>query len=128
VCSELRAPLFGELPEADGAHLRQRADRQSRAAPHVLDARDERGGDRTQPHEHHAQFSFGGRDVPTGFDCHYYGPFRDWSAGAWPGSVSRWRGGRLTAGSPATRATERTRCTTGTEVASASTTTIQNNN
>src|SRR5256884_9105960 len=88
---DFRAPLLGALPEADGAYLRQRADRQSGAPAHVLDARDERRGDRTQPHEHHAPFSFGGRDVPTAFDCHHYGPFRDLSAGAWPGSVSRWR-------------------------------------
>src|SRR5438445_5037327 len=125
---DLGTPLLGALTEPDGPHLRKRSDRQPRAAPHVLDSRDERRGDRTQPHEHHAQFPCGGRDVPAGLLCHDYGPFRVCRAGACPGSVSRARGGRGMAGSRATRATYTTRCTTVTAVASASTTTIQNNN
>src|SRR5213082_666835 len=108
---DLGTPLVGALPQPDGPHLRQRPDREPGAPAHVLDARNEGRRYRTQSHEHHA-----------------YGPFRDCSAGAWPGSVSRWRGGRLTEGSPATRATYSTRCTTVTEVANASTTTIQNSN
>src|SRR5205807_2496841 len=46
---DLGTPLLGALTEPDGPHLRKRSDRQPRAAPHVLDSRDERRGARTQP-------------------------------------------------------------------------------
>src|SRR5207247_2658645 len=85
---DLGTPLVGALPQPDGPHLRQRPDREPGAPAHVLDARNEGRRYRTQSHEHHAQFSLGGRDVPTGLTHHAYGPFRDCSAGAWPGSVS----------------------------------------
>ena len=66
-------------------------------------------------------------DVPAGPLWHDQIPFRDCSAAAWPGSVSRGRA-RRAGRPPVTRATCTTRCTTVTVVASASTATIQNNN
>src|SRR5438105_9287764 len=125
---DLGTALLGALAQPNGSHLRQRSDRDARPAPHVLDARHERRRDGPEPPPHDAESSSGGRDVPAGRLCHHYGPFRVCSAGACPGSVSRTRGGRGAAGPRATRATYSTRCTTVTVVASASTTTIQNNN
>src|SRR5207248_639990 len=124
----LGTALLAALPEPDGPHLRQRADRQPRAAAHVLDSRHERRRHGPESYQHDAELSPGGGDVPAGLRCHDYGPFRVCKAGACPGSVSRERGGRGIAGSRAIRATYSTRCTTVTAVAAASTTTIQNSN
>src|SRR2546427_4898297 len=90
---------------------------------HVLHAGDEGRRDRPQPHQHHAQLPLRRGDVPAGPLWHDQIPFRDCSAAAWPGSVSRGRA-RRTGRPPVMRATCTTRCTTVTVVANASTATI----
>ncbi len=58
-----RRLALGTFAEANGAHLRQRADRLRGAAPGVLDAGDEGRGNGAEPGEQHSELAFGGGDV-----------------------------------------------------------------
>jgi hypothetical protein len=58
-----RRAALGALAEADGPHLRERADRLCHAAAHQLGAGDEGGGDGAHPRQQHSEFSFGRRNA-----------------------------------------------------------------
>src|SRR5204863_8948709 len=60
---DLRRASLGALPQADGAHLGDRANRLRQATPYRLHARDERRRHGSHTRHHHAQLADGRRDT-----------------------------------------------------------------
>ena len=57
-----RRLVVGALAQADGAHLRERADRLGESAANGFNAGDHRGGDGAEADHHDSQFARGGRE------------------------------------------------------------------
>ncbi len=61
-----RRLVVGALAQADGAHLRERADWLGQPAPHRFNAGDHRGGHGAQANHHHSQLALGGLKLRDG--------------------------------------------------------------
>ena len=69
--------FLGALAESDGTHLGERADRPAAAAADVLDAGDERRGDRSETDAQHPELPLSRRDLPGVRFRHCYASFRE---------------------------------------------------